>query len=118
MPTTDVDTTEKATPASSVEYSAGVVRLGNIKPAAPEVEDATPDITGKGEAVYWGTGAVGVDIFFIISGYLIGSILIKGMQQGSFSFADFYARRVRRIHFILGHERPVRHQRVCLRRQR
>lgn len=49
VPTTDVDTTEKATPASSVEYSAGVVRLGNIKPAAPEVEDATPDITGKGE---------------------------------------------------------------------
>ena len=49
MPTTDVDTTEKAAPASSVEYSAGVVRLGNIKPAAPEVEEATPDISGKGE---------------------------------------------------------------------
>ena len=49
MPTPDVDATERATPASSVEYSAGVVRLGNIKPAAPEVEDATPDITGKGE---------------------------------------------------------------------
>ena len=49
MPTTDVDATEKAAPASSVEYSAGVVRLGNIKPAAPEVEEATPDITGKGE---------------------------------------------------------------------
>ncbi|EFF80795.1 DEAD/DEAH box helicase, partial [Schaalia odontolytica] len=49
VPTTDVDTTEKATPASSVEYSAGVVRLGNIKPAAPEVEEATPDISGKGE---------------------------------------------------------------------
>ena len=42
-------TTQAPTPASSVEYSAGVVRLGNIKPAAPEVEDATPDITGKGE---------------------------------------------------------------------
>ena len=41
-------TTQEATPASSVEYSAGVVRLGNIKPAAPEVEEATPDITGKG----------------------------------------------------------------------
>ena len=49
MPTPDVDATEKATPASSVEYSAGVVRLGNIKPAAPEEEEATPDITGKGE---------------------------------------------------------------------
>ena len=49
VPTPDVDATEKATPASSVEYSAGVVRLGNIKPAAPEEEEATPDITGKGE---------------------------------------------------------------------
>ena len=42
-------TTQEATPASSVEYSAGVVRLRNIKPAAPEVEEATPDISGKGE---------------------------------------------------------------------
>ena len=42
-------TTQEATPASSVEYSAGVVRLGNIKPAAPEVEEVTPDISGKGE---------------------------------------------------------------------
>ena len=41
-------TTKAPTPASSVEYSAGVVRLGNIKPAAPEVEEATPDITDKG----------------------------------------------------------------------
>ena len=55
-PTHDNDTvtqpkasTPEAAPASSVEYSAGVVRLGNIKPAAPEVEEATPDISGKGE---------------------------------------------------------------------
>ena len=55
-PTHDNDTvtqpkasTPEPAPASSVEYSAGVVRLGNIKPAAPEEEEATPDITGKGE---------------------------------------------------------------------
>ena len=47
--TTQEATTQEATPASSIEYSAGVVRLGNIKPAAPEVEEATPDISGKGE---------------------------------------------------------------------
>ena len=47
--TTQEATPQEATPASSVEYSAGVVRLGNIKPAAPEVEEATPDISGKGE---------------------------------------------------------------------
>ncbi|OEZ56206.1 acyltransferase family protein [Duganella sp. HH105] len=42
-------------------------------------------------------GFAGVDIFFIISGFLIGSILIAAMQQNAFSFAEFYARRVRRI---------------------
>ncbi|WP_332855180.1 acyltransferase family protein [Duganella sp. S19_KUP01_CR8] len=42
-------------------------------------------------------GFAGVDIFFIISGFLIGSILIAGMQQNAFSFTEFYARRVRRI---------------------
>ena len=41
-------TTQASAQASSVEYSAGVVRLGNIKPAAPAVEEATPDITDKG----------------------------------------------------------------------
>src|SRR5215467_2661803 len=42
-------------------------------------------------------GFVGVDIFFVISGYLISTIIVKGLEQGKFSFADFYARRVKRI---------------------
>ena len=42
-------------------------------------------------------GFVGVDIFFVISGYLISSIIYKDLHVGSFSFAHFYARRVRRI---------------------
>jgi peptidoglycan/LPS O-acetylase OafA/YrhL len=42
-------------------------------------------------------GYVGVDIFFVISGYLISSIIMKGLDQNTFSFADFYARRVLRI---------------------
>ncbi|WP_296948664.1 acyltransferase family protein [uncultured Massilia sp.] len=42
-------------------------------------------------------GFAGVDLFFVISGFLIGSILIVNLQRGTFTFADFYARRIRRI---------------------
>src|SRR4051812_18336849 len=42
-------------------------------------------------------GFVGVDIFFVISGFLITRIILDDMDRGSFSPAKFYARRVRRI---------------------
>ncbi|WP_162009692.1 acyltransferase family protein [Methylocystis heyeri] len=42
-------------------------------------------------------GYVGVDVFFVISGYLITSIIVKDVEAGSFSFWDFYERRARRI---------------------
>ena len=42
-------------------------------------------------------GFVGVDIFFVISGYLISSILLSSLQQQSISLLDFYSRRIRRI---------------------
>lgn len=42
-------------------------------------------------------GFVGVDIFFVISGFLITSILISQLEKGTFSIADFYVRRIRRI---------------------
>ena len=42
-------------------------------------------------------GFIGVDIFFVISGYLISGILYKGHKEGNFSFKEFYARRVRRL---------------------
>lgn len=42
-------------------------------------------------------GFVGVDVFFVISGYLITSILIDEIEQGSFSIVNFYERRARRI---------------------
>lgn len=42
-------------------------------------------------------GFVGVDIFFVISGFLISSIIFKSLEHQSFSFLEFYAHRVRRI---------------------
>jgi hypothetical protein len=42
-------------------------------------------------------GYIGVDIFFVISGYLITTIVDSEIQRGSFSIVRFYERRVRRI---------------------
>ena len=43
------------------------------------------------------SGFVGVDIFFVISGYLIIGQIRKSISEGTFSFGEFWARRVRRI---------------------
>ncbi len=42
-------------------------------------------------------GYVGVDIFFVVSGYLITTIIYQGLRDRTFSFKDFYSRRIRRI---------------------
>lgn len=42
-------------------------------------------------------GFVGVDVFFVISGYLISRIILNDLEQGRFSIAHFYERRARRI---------------------
>jgi peptidoglycan/LPS O-acetylase OafA/YrhL len=42
-------------------------------------------------------GFIGVDVFFVISGFLITSILLRDLEAGRFSLAGFYERRVRRI---------------------
>lgn len=44
-----------------------------------------------------GGGFVGVDVFFVISGYLIIPQVVNLMNAGTFSFSDFMARRVRRL---------------------
>lgn len=43
------------------------------------------------------SGNIGVDIFFVISGYLISQLLIRQFVKSTFSFRDFYNRRIRRI---------------------
>ncbi len=74
--------------------------------------DATayrPDVDGLRALAVWSVvaghfgvpfvpgGFVGVDVFFVISGYLIGGIVWRDVRAGRFSFGAFYARRARRI---------------------
>ena len=46
---------------------------------------------------FFSGGFVGVDVFFVISGYLITTIIISEMAEGKFSIINFYERRARRI---------------------
>ena len=46
---------------------------------------------------HFGGGFVGVDVFFVISGYLITKLVMGDIGQGTFSLANFYARRARRL---------------------
>jgi peptidoglycan/LPS O-acetylase OafA/YrhL len=46
---------------------------------------------------FFSGGFVGVDVFLVISGYLITAILLAQMEQGTFSLLKFYERRARRI---------------------
>lgn len=48
----------------------------------------TPLITG---------GYIGVDIFFVLSGYLISSLILKDINNGNFSYLNFYHRRIKRL---------------------
>ncbi|WP_293883994.1 acyltransferase family protein [Sphingomonas sp.] len=46
---------------------------------------------------YLPAGFLGVDIFFVISGFLMTGLIDKALAEGRFTFASFYARRVRRL---------------------
>ena len=56
-----------------------------------------PVVLFHAEFAWFGGGYVGVDIFFVISGFLITRILHREMAAGTFSLVGFYERRSRRI---------------------
>jgi peptidoglycan/LPS O-acetylase OafA/YrhL len=72
-----------------LEYRPDVDGLRAIAVLAVIVFHAAPRlVTG---------GFVGVDVFFVISGFLISGIILRALERGSFSLLEFYGRRVKRI---------------------
>ena len=74
---------------STTAYRADIDGLRAVAVLAVVVHHLQPELVPG--------GFIGVDVFFVISGFLITKILAQEMAQGRFSFASFYARRARRI---------------------
>ena len=54
------------------------------------------DTFATGNISAWG-GFIGVDVFFVISGFLISSVILRELDRSTFSLREFYQRRIRRI---------------------
>jgi peptidoglycan/LPS O-acetylase OafA/YrhL len=80
---------ELSAPASSLTYRPEIDGLRSLA--------VLPVILFHAGFTWFSGGFVGVDIFFVISGYLITSILAAEIAQGRFSIIKFYERRARRI---------------------
>lgn len=78
-----------STPQSHKDYRADIDGLRAVAACSIVLFHAFPQAL-RG-------GFVGVDVFFVISGYLIGKIILSGVATNTLSFADFYARRIKRI---------------------
>lgn len=88
-------TTDAAAPGTGAQQHAG-------RDHRPEIDGlravaVLPVILFHAGFSAFAGGYVGVDVFFVISGYLITSIIIKERLAGRFSLAGFYERRARRI---------------------
>jgi peptidoglycan/LPS O-acetylase OafA/YrhL len=75
--------------AKHFQYRAAIDGLRGVAVLAVLGFHAFPEVVGG--------GYIGVDIFFVISGFLITGIIARQLMHEDFSFADFYWRRVRRL---------------------
>lgn len=76
-------------PAHTEHYRPDIDGLRAIAVSAVVIHHAFPG--------FFPGGFIGVDVFFVISGYLISSIILDNLARNRFSFTDFYARRIKRI---------------------
>ena len=74
---------------SNVQYRAEIDGLRALA--------VVPVMLFHADVALFGGGFVGVDVFFVISGYLITTLIAQDLSRGRFSIVDFYQRRARRI---------------------
>lgn len=74
-----------------MNYRQDIDGLRGLAVLVVVVNHAAPDIP------LFESGFIGVDIFFVISGYLITSIIVQNLADNNFSLKKFWARRIRRI---------------------
>jgi len=79
----------RVTSAAAPAYRADIDGLRALAVVAVVVYHAFP--------AWLPGGFAGVDVFFVISGFLITSLLLRSLSDGTYSLYGFYARRVRRI---------------------
>ncbi|KAF0708239.1 hypothetical protein As57867_006394, partial [Aphanomyces stellatus] len=84
------------------EHSANAVTKTHYLTYRPDIDGlrtlaVVPVVVFHAYPTAFPGGFIGVDIFFVISGYLISGILLKEMTHDTFTYANFYSRRVRRI---------------------
>jgi peptidoglycan/LPS O-acetylase OafA/YrhL len=87
--------------AAVLDHPAGRDRLAHPK-YRPDIDGlraiAVLSVIGFHAFPTWVRGGfIGVDIFFVISGFLISTIILGNLQRDSFSYKVFYARRIKRI---------------------
>lgn len=83
------DSTNQSQPFSAIAYRPDIDGLRAIAVSAV--------IGGHVGLPGFSGGFVGVDIFFVISGYLIIGLILQNLRVGTFSFTDFWAKRALRI---------------------
>jgi peptidoglycan/LPS O-acetylase OafA/YrhL len=74
---------------SSIKYRPDIDGLRAVAVLGVVIFHAFPDILQG--------GFIGVDVFFVISGYLITSIIVSDYKKRNFSFKDFWGKRIKRI---------------------
>lgn len=92
--------TENVLPASPrVEFHSKLARSTQYRPEIDGLRALAvlPVLLYHANVPGFSGGFVGVDIFYVISGYLITSIVTKEIAAGRFTFVAFYERRIRRI---------------------